>query len=51
MRKQRVNMLWSLLFCGALSMTQTAQTAEIKRAGFLPYSFCFICTPPMWSYR
>ncbi|CNK80248.1 hypothetical protein [Yersinia aleksiciae] len=50
MKKQRVTMLWGLLFCGmlALSMTQAAPAAEIKE-GHFPYDFCFTCTHPIWG--
>ncbi|MDN0124183.1 hypothetical protein QVN60_13515 [Yersinia aleksiciae] len=51
MKKQRVTLLSSLLFCGALalSMTQVAQALEIKGDGYFPYDYCFACAHPIWG--
>ncbi|CFQ36486.1 MULTISPECIES: hypothetical protein [Yersinia] len=53
MKKQRIAMLWSLLFFGvlALSTTQAAQSFEIKGNGYFPYDYCFTCVHPIWGYR
>lgn len=50
MKKQRITMLWGLLFCGALalSMTQAAQAVEMN-GGIYPDNYCFTCAHPIWG--